>query len=39
MKKVYKTPELKKINSINIMTQAASNQGKKDGGSGYYHAS
>ncbi len=38
-KKNYKTPELIKLKSINKMTQAVSNQGNKDQGSGWAHAS
>ena len=39
MKKVYKAPKLTKIDSINKMTQAVTNQGTKDGGAGMNHAS
>ncbi len=38
-KKNYKTPELIKLKSINKMTQAKSNKGTKDGGSGWAHSS
>lgn len=39
MKKLYKTPVLTKLKSVNKMTQAQSNQGSKDGGQGWAHSS
>ncbi|WP_373029078.1 hypothetical protein [Sulfurovum sp.] len=38
-KKIYKAPELKKLKSINKMTQAVDNQGASDGGQGWAHSS
>ncbi len=39
MKKVYKAPKLIKIDSINKITQAVTNQGTKDGGTMHNHSS
>ena len=39
VKKIYKSPELVKLNSISSFTKARGNQGIKDGGAGKNHSS
>ncbi len=38
-KKIYRRPKLTVLRSISQLTQASSNQGNKDGGQGWNHAS
>lgn len=39
IKKTYKRPAVIKLKSINSITKAVTNQGRKDGGIGKNHAS